>query len=170
VQAVFLVGFMGAGKTTVGQVLAERLNWTFEDLDDRIVKRERSSIGEIFRRSGERAFRLAEHAALRELLAELSAGANRKIVALGGGAFTQKRNTVLLQAGCSATVFLSAPVEELWSRCCEQAAKCGVMRPLLKSMNQFRQLHDSRRRSYLEASLTVETKGRTVHSIAEEME
>jgi len=60
-QAVILVGFMGAGKSSVGRVLAEHLGWTFEDLDDRIERRERRKVTEIFRDAGEAGFRHAEH-------------------------------------------------------------------------------------------------------------
>src|SRR5262249_6652771 len=61
VRAIFLVGFMGAGKTTVGQALALQLGWPFEDLDDRIQAREKRTIEQIFRESGEAEFRRAEH-------------------------------------------------------------------------------------------------------------
>ena len=96
-RAVILIGFMGAGKSTVGRALAEQLGWTFEDLDERIERREQRKVPEIFRESGEAEFRRAEHAALRELLPELRSGAER-IVALGGGAFVEKRNARLLEA------------------------------------------------------------------------
>ena len=56
-----LVGFMGAGKTTVGRMLGAQLGWRFEDLDDRIERRERRTVTEIFRDSGESSFRRAEH-------------------------------------------------------------------------------------------------------------
>ena len=72
-RTVFLVGFMGAGKTTVGRALSRRLGLPFEDLDDRIQGREGKTIEQIFRESGEPAFRKAETAALRELLAEIGA-------------------------------------------------------------------------------------------------
>ncbi len=67
-KAVFLVGFMGAGKTSVGRSLSRRLGWDFEDLDDRIQARAGRSIAEIFRDLGETEFRRLENAALRELL------------------------------------------------------------------------------------------------------
>ena len=67
-DAVFLVGFMGAGKSSVGAALGRRLNWIFEDLDDRIERRERRTVAEIFRESGEPAFRRAERSALQDVL------------------------------------------------------------------------------------------------------
>jgi shikimate kinase len=165
-RAVFLVGFMGAGKTSVGRALAQRLNWPFQDLDDRIVEGESRAIAEIFRDSGEDAFRKAEHAALRQVIDELRNGASR-VIALGGGAFAQKRNAGLLRG--TRVVFLDAPAEELWSRCCRQAADTGAERPLLQSMNQFRKLYEARRKAYLQAAVTIQTGGREVQAIADEI-
>jgi shikimate kinase len=167
-RAVFLVGFMGSGKTSVGRTLAERLNWSFEDLDDRIAERERRSIAEIFRESGEAAFRQAEHSALLHVLEEVQGGTAR-IVALGGGAFAQKRNQVLLETAGVPTIFLSAGVEELWRRCCQQAADTGTERPLLENMGQFQKLYRSRHKAYSRAFLKIETGGRGVHEIAAEI-
>ena len=133
---------MGAGKSSVGRTLGQRLNWIFEDLDDRIQARERRTVAEIFRDSGESEFRRVEHAALRQVLQELQAGGSR-IVALGGGAFVQKENAALLKASGVPTVFLDAPVEELWQRCCTQAAERGAERPLLRSKEQFRKLYEA---------------------------
>src|SRR5271154_4382073 len=70
VRAVFLVGFMASGKSSVGQELARRLSWDFVDLDSRIEARERKIVPEIFQSSGETGFRVAETNALRDLLAE----------------------------------------------------------------------------------------------------
>lgn len=163
--AIFLVGFMGAGKSSVGRTLARHLNWTFEDLDDRIEGRAHCSIAEIFRTSGEAAFREVEREALRRVLDELASGA-AKVVALGGGAFAQKANIVMLERSGVPTVFLDAPVAELWRRCCEQTVEVGTSRPLLKSFDQFDRLHADRRPSYLSASLTVDTAGQTIEAIA----
>src|SRR5271167_3388526 len=102
-RAVFLVGFMGAGKSSVGRALGQRLNWLFEDLDDRIQQRERRTVAEIFRDSGETAFRQAEHAALKQVMEDLR-GAGTRIIALGGGAFAQPENAALLKAAGVPTV------------------------------------------------------------------
>ena len=167
--AVFLVGFMGAGKSSVGRALGQRLNWIFEDLDDRIEQREQRRVAEIFRDSGEDAFRRAERLALKQVLEQLRGGVSR-IVALGGGAFAQKSNVALLAAAGVPTVFLDAPVEELWQRCRKQAAESGAERPLLQDMEQFRKLYDSRRASYRKASLNIQTGSRAVDAIAAEIE
>ncbi len=164
-NVVFLVGFMGAGKTSVGRALAQRLNWIFEDLDDRIERHDGRTVAEIFRDSGEAEFRHAERAALMQVLEEQRGGV-AKIVALGGGAFVQKDNAALLKAAGVPTVFLDTAVNELWRRCCVQASQCGTERPLLQSEDQFRRLYASRRRNYLKASLKVDTGSRLVEAIA----
>jgi shikimate kinase len=166
--AVFLVGFMGAGKSSVGRALGQRLNWLFEDLDDRIERREGRRIAEIFRDSGEPAFRRAERLALEQALEQLRGGIS-KIIALGGGAYAQREVTEMIEASGVPTVFLDAPVEELWQRCCKQAAQTQAERPLLKNIEQFRQLYDSRRQSYRKASLKIQTGSRTVDAIAAEI-
>jgi shikimate kinase len=168
VSAVFLVGFMGAGKSSVGRALGQRLNWVFEDLDDRIERRSGRSVAEIFRDSGETEFRRAEHLALREVVQELGKGVSR-VVALGGGAFVQDENAELLRTGGATTLFLDAPVEDLWERCCRQANELGAERPLLRSKDQFRELHEIRRKKYSAASARFETGGRSVDAIADEI-
>ncbi len=167
-RAVVLIGFMGAGKSSVGRILGEQLGWTFEDLDERIERREQRSVPEIFRESGESGFRRVEHAVLREVVRELRAGAAR-IVALGGGAFAQARNARLIEAAGVPTVFLDADVEELWRRCRQQAEVQGIERPLLGTLENFRNLYQSRRPSYLKALFRQETGGKTVKQIAAEM-
>ena len=159
---------MGAGKTSVGRALGQQLNWVFEDLDDRIEQREGRTVAEIFRDSGEPAFRRAERAALEQVLEELRGGVAR-IVALGGGAFVQRENAILLLSAKVPTVFLDAPVEQLWERCSQQASVTGTERPLLRSIEQFRELYKTRRTSYAKASLQMETGRRTVEEIATEI-
>jgi len=159
---------MGAGKSSVGRALAKQLCWTFEDLDDRIEQREGRKVPEIFRDSGEVGFRRAEHAALKELLRELRAGVQR-IVALGGGAFVQKENARLVEAGAVPTVFLDAGVEELWRRCRQQAEQQGIERPLLGSLERFGELYEARRQHYLNASFRQETGGKSIQEIAAEV-
>jgi shikimate kinase len=167
-QAAILLGFMGAGKSSVGRALSKRLDWEFEDLDERIERREGRKVAEIFGKSGEAAFRRAEHAALKDLLSELRAGV-RRIVALGGGAFVQKKNARLLEAANVPTVFLDAGVEELWQRCRRQAQREGMERPLLGSRESFRGLYQSRRPHYLKAAFRQRTGGKSVERIAAEV-
>jgi shikimate kinase len=163
VRAVFLVGFMGAGKSSVGLALSRKLGWAFEDLDDRIQARERRSIEEIFEQSGEAAFRQAEHHALRALIESLGAS-SPMVVAVGGGAFAQANNAALLEENGFSAIFLDAPVEELFRRCQEQK----LDRPLRRNLEQFRRLYESRRSHYLKAVLRIDTDGKDVEEVASE--
>jgi shikimate kinase len=162
-SAVFLVGFMGAGKTSVGKILSRRLGWAFEDLDDRIQAREGRSIESIFRDFGEAEFRRAEGAALRELLAEM--GSSPRIVALGGGAFVQPENAELLEKAAVPVLFLDGSAEELFRRCEDEQRE----RPLKQNPKQFRELYDQRRPSYLRAAWRIDTDGKDLNSVAEEV-
>jgi len=160
IRAIFLVGFMGAGKTSVGRALSRRLGWEFEDLDDRIQAREKCTIEQIFATSGEAEFRRAEHEALRELISEPNFAP--RVVALGGGTFVHNAN--LLAEGGFLTIFLDAPIEELFRRCQEQA----IERPLRRDLQQFRELYEQRRPFYLKASLNIQTGGKQIEAIAAE--
>ncbi|MGH7908792.1 MAG: shikimate kinase, partial [Thermodesulfobacteriota bacterium] len=109
-QNIFLIGFMGAGKTTVGKILAKKLKLTFIDLDEVIEKKLNLTIQEIFSRYGEDFFRNAETKALRSI-----ADKDRHVVAAGGGVVLRKENWQIMKAN-GFTVYLRAPAEVLWSR------------------------------------------------------
>jgi shikimate kinase len=158
---------MGAGKTTVGRIMAKRLGWEFCDLDERIERRQGRSVAVIFRHSGEAAFRDLEHAELRRLLSALLG--RPVVVALGGGAIAQPRNLSLLRRRKFPIVFLDAPIETLRRRCLRQARLAGIQRPLLGTMTEFRNRHARRHESYRRASLRTETVGRRPSSIASQL-
>ncbi len=155
---------MGAGKTTVGRLLAERLGWRFLDLDDRIRQREGREIAEIFRDSGEPHFRQVESETLGVVLGEIERRPGR-VLALGGGAFVQEENASRLRAFGAPVVFLDAPVEELRRRC-QQA---GEQRPLFRDQNQFRQLYEARREGYMAAEVRCDTAGKKPAQVAAEI-
>jgi len=163
-RRVFLIGFMGAGKTTVGKALARRLKWKFYDLDEFIENRERTSIPNIFSSAGESAFRIIESAALMELLktTELS----NSIIALGGGTFVQEKNREILQRPGTITVLLDAPLEELERRC--NIGPGG--RPLAQDREKFRELFGKRREAYDHAQLRIQTAGKAIERVAKEIE
>lgn len=167
-KAVILIGFMGAGKSSVGRALADALGWTFEDLDERIERREGRRVAEVFRDSGEAAFRLTEYAALAELLQELPSAPER-IIALGGGAFVQEPVAALIEAAKIPTVFLDADVRELRQRCQLQSDERGTERPLLGSLEDFQRLYEQRRPHYLRAAVRQETAGKSVETVVEEL-
>src|SRR5579862_2016782 len=88
---IFLIGFMGSGKTTVGGLLAERLGWSFADLDDLIVRGAGLTVAEIFAREGEEGFRRRATEAVRA-----AAAGRRSVVATGGGAACREENLALM--------------------------------------------------------------------------
>jgi len=164
-RCVVLIGFMGAGKTTVGCALAERLGWDFLDLDDVIEERERKSVSEIFALFGELDFRSMESEALAALLQDRPAGSDL-VLALGGGAFVQKQNRDALSSAGAITILLEAPVDELRRRC--QAER--KVRPLAKQDARFNQLFTARRADYALAQFTVQTMNKSVQQVTAEIE
>src|SRR5215467_6023202 len=129
-RCVVLIGFMGAGKTTVGRALAKRLRCPFLDLDDVIQQREGTSIAGTFASSGEAGFRRMESAALN---ATLAGQEGDLVLSLGGGAFVQKENRAALERAGAVTVLLEAPLEELRRRCDRE----GKARPLAQEPEKF---------------------------------
>lgn len=159
---VVLIGFMGAGKTSVGRELARMMNTSFLDLDDRVVAAAGRSIAEIFDLDGEGEFRRLESEQLRGLLED--AEALPGVLALGGGAFVQTANEQVLRAAGATIVFLDASLEELERRCRGEAS-----RPLAFDPNLFRELYRNRRPAYLRADHVVVTDGRSVEQIARDV-
>ncbi len=146
-QWFFLVGFMGAGKTTLGSQVAERLTLPFFDLDARIELDAGISIREIFETEGERGFRERETTMLRKLIATGPAG----VIATGGGAFTLEENRdIMNEAGVS--VWLDVPIDEIVTRI------GGAERPLWKSEADVRALAERRKKDYRLANHHLELK------------
>lgn len=166
-RRVFLIGFMGAGKTTVGRALAQRLGWKFHDLDDVIEQRESRTIAAIFAESGEAAFRHAESAALKALLEENGMKSDL-IVALGGGAFAQPENRATLEQAGAITVLLEAPLKELRRRC--RADADGRIRPLAQQEEKFAELLAARQPAYEQARFRVATMGKAVEEVVDAIE
>ncbi|HWP85882.1 MAG TPA: shikimate kinase [Terriglobia bacterium] len=148
-RTVFLVGFMGSGKTTVGKLLAQRMAWKFVDLDLLIEQAEGMSIAEIFARAGEAAFRKREQELLRRILDE-DERAGGRVVALGGGTVAQPENFALLQHAQAITIWLECPIEQLLMRCALM-----VNRPLFRDEASFRKLYEERLPFYQKSTFTV---------------
>ena len=158
---LFLVGFMGSGKSTVGPLIAEQLGWEFLDLDAMIERRQRKTVAAIFETEGELAFRAYESAAIKQCLEPASASS---VIALGGGAFSQPANRELIFGSGALVAWLDVPVEELLRRCREQQS--GPIRPLLQGEAQFRRLYQQRRPDYEKASRRFETRDLSTTQIA----
>jgi shikimate kinase len=129
-QRIVLTGFMGAGKTSVGRILAAQLAWNFLDLDDHLEARAGQSIPELFAIHGESHFRRLESSALANALAR-----PLTVIALGGGTPEQLTNRLLLEQTPGTTViFLDAPFETLFDRCMLQSFTSPEhIRPVLAS-------------------------------------
>ena len=143
---VFLIGMMGAGKTTVGLLLAEQLGYSFVDTDVLIEKVAGKTINEIFAEDGEEDFREIEARVLSELAAH-----TRLTIATGGGIVLRRFNWSYLHQGL--IVWLDAPVEVLVNRLQNDTA-----RPLLQKANPaqaLQKLLDQRRSLYAEADLRI---------------
>lgn len=151
---------MGAGKTTVGRILAQALNWRFVDLDDYVARQHSRSVSEIFQESGESAYRKLEQAALAEMLRTLPI--EKFVLALGGGAILQEKIARMLRELPLTMVFLDAPADVLYQRCLSE----GIARPLLRDLGQFRQLYDQRRSTYVKAGMRVDTEGALPSEVA----
>ncbi|MFR0353875.1 shikimate kinase [Streptomyces sediminimaris] len=155
---VVLVGPMGVGKSTVGQLLAGRLGVGYRDTDDDIVAGQGRTIADIFLDEGEAAFRAIEKQAVRRALAE-----HDGVLALGGGAILDADTRALL-AG-HRVVYLSMDVEEAVRRTGLNAA-----RPLLavNPRKQWRELMEARRSLYEQvATAVVATDGRTPEEVTQ---
>lgn len=164
-RCVVLIGFMGAGKTTVGRALAGLLRCEFYDLDDVIEQREQKRVAEIFASSGEAVFRQMESAAMNGLLQEHTSKSDL-VIALGGGAFIQQQNRIALETAGAITVLLEAPLEELHRRCSVE----NKLRPLATEKQRFDELFAARRADYALARYKVQTLGKSVEQIAAEIE
>jgi len=148
------VGFMGAGKSTVGPLLSSRLGWTFVDLDEEIEHCFGNPIRTIFEVHGESHFRSMEKAALERLK-------DRKncVVALGGGAFVAEENRLLVRE-LGWSVFLDCPLEVLLTRCPPDGT-----RPLFQDYPRVAALYQSRLPFYQTSDFRIEVSNRTPDEI-----
>ena len=160
---LFLVGLMGAGKTSVGRLLARRLGKTFYDCDHEIERATGVKVAVIFEIEGEAGFRSRETRALAELVRRRNI-----VLATGGGAVLSPENCRLL-ADNGIVVYLRAAPADLWSR-----TRHDKSRPLLKTgdpLARLRELYDERDSLYgAVANIVVETGQQSVGSLAHRLE
>ena len=146
---IYLVGFMGSGKSTIGRLLADELGWNFIDLDERIESATSTTIAKLFESRGEAAFREIEHEHLQQVVKSVERG-SPTVVSLGGGAFSVEKNFQLL-VNNGVTIWLDCPLDVL-----ERRVARHTHRPLARDPEKFRDLHASRRTAYARADYRVE--------------
>jgi shikimate kinase len=160
---IFLVGLMGAGKTSVGRLLAKDLRMTFVDCDHEIEKRTGVTVSVIFEIEGEEGFRRRESALLRELVQ-----AENVVLATGGGAVLRAENREAL-ARHGIVVYLRATVDELWQR-----TRHDRNRPLLRTEDpraRLAELFEQRDPLYREvADITIETGSQSLRHLVTQLE
>jgi shikimate kinase len=158
---IYLIGFMGSGKSTAGKRIASSLRWNFADIDRMVEEREGEPVSAIFARKGEGYFREAENAALRTVSER-----SRTVVACGGGTPCSNENMEVM-ASTGVTVWLRLPVQEIT----ERLRKSNNVRPLLADtvggeLNaRVARLLESRECWYEKADLVIDGVNDTIEDI-----
>ncbi len=147
---IYLVGFMGCGKSKVGSALADELGWSFYDLDDEVEKAAGTTITEIFDQQGEAAFRTLETEVLKKRVYNVRTG-RPQVVALGGGTFTIQENYELA-SNHGVTIWLDAPLEVI-----ERRIASETHRPLARDPVRLQALYADRRDAYTRADYRIAT-------------
>jgi len=153
---IYLVGFMGSGKSTAARALAKRLDWKVEDIDALVERAERRDIPAIFRESGEAFFRAREREALITLLPERGV-----VVASGGGTFADAANRELMLRD-GAVIWLDAPLSTVLQR-----VPSDGRRPLAADRLGMEQLYNQRLATYRQAHLRVDAGRGSVEELVD---
>ena len=153
---IYLVGFMGAGKSSVARALGKRLDWKVEDIDVRIERVERRDIPTIFREAGEPYFRAREREALLQLLPERGA-----VVASGGGTFADPANRELMLRD-GLVIWLDAPLATVLAR-----VPLDGRRPLATDRLAMEQLYNQRLAAYRLAHFRVDAGRDSVEELVD---
>lgn len=158
---IYLVGFMGTGKSTVGKALAKVLNKEFKDLDELIEERENRKIVEIFEQFGEQYFREVETAVVREISEK-----ENLVIATGGGVVVNEENFSLLKKSGTLITLVASP-EAIYER-----IKDSIERPLLNVENPLdtiKRMLFERAYYYIKSDFIVDTTEREIDDIISEI-
>lgn len=157
-DAVFLIGFSGSGKSTVGPLLARRLKTDFIDVDSEIEKKAGKTISAIFSEDGEQAFRRMEKTAIKDLL---EAGVKGLVIALGGGAFENGKTRKAVQKA-GLVIYLRCSQRELYRRLSGKKERPMLLRQSGSAVRErIRELVSIRSSNYNKANITVSSTNRT---------
>jgi shikimate kinase len=155
---VYLVGFMGAGKTTLARALGARLDWRAEDIDEHIEAREHRTIAEVFSREGEPYFRSIERQVLLDLLPM-----RHVVIATGGGTFADSENRALINRD-GLSIWIDVPLTSLVER-----VPTDGRRPLAADRARFEQLYEERRTAYRQAHYRLDAERHAVDALVEQV-
>lgn len=163
---IYLLGYRGSGKSTVGPMVAARLGWMAVDLDADIERRSGRSIAALFREQGEAAFRRLESIVLAEWASE-----SNHVIALGGGAVLAPANRECLRTS-GRGVWLQAAPKTLWERIAKETGPGGKRPNLTAAGGEQEVIELLRQRAPLYeecADCTIPTEGRTPEQVAEQI-
>lgn len=150
-RPIVITGFMGCGKSRIARALAQHLNVSVIDLDERITARTGRTPAQLIDEDGEPAFRRIETDTLREVLDAGEAG----VIALGGGAWIEDANRELINQYSCASVWLDVPFDVCWAR----IETAGEDRPLGRTRAQATALYERRWPVYQLAKIHVPVRG-----------
>ena len=147
---IFIVGFMGSGKSTAGRLVADRIGWQFADLDEQIEAKEQDTIAHIFQARGEAEFRQVETEMIGAYVRHVVRGAPT-VIALGGGAFVQPANFDLIKSH-GISIWLDCSFESVQRRISADTRD----RPLARDPEKLRRLFDDRSAAYSQADFRID--------------
>jgi shikimate kinase len=160
-RRIVLTGFMGSGKSTVGPLVAQRLGWTFVDVDDVIEAEAGATIAELFAREGEARFRDREHATIARIGA-----AEERVLALGGGAIERAQTReLLLNTPGTLLVHLEVELATTLARC----SGTEHIRPLLADQANLGNRYARRLPLYREAHFSISVDALTPDEVVDEI-
>jgi shikimate kinase len=168
-KSLFLTGFMGSGKSTIGKGLSKSLNAAFIDIDDEIEESEGLEISQIFEQKGESYFRQVEE----KIIASIILSHPQSIISLGGGALlSSKTLEVILKSG--VLIYIKSEPVEIWKR-----IKHSTRRPLLRNqgeewsreryLNRMKTLMEEREPGYKNAHIVIDRDGKEVEEIVKDI-